>query len=138
MIIRIIKKLVIICCCIMLMAILFVITDNVVFSITLAIIITLNRERISRFWEKRSESRSLYRCEECNKFDAMQKEKSTFIKSEEISIKAETNIRDWRGRIVGTGEQYIPGTRSYYNDLYICKFCGAEKYIRRTYDEKHI
>lgn len=80
----------------------------------------------------------LRRCRSCKKIFAMQKIGKYVIKTETISMLAELKKRDNYGRVYGTDEQYIPGTRTTYETLYRCKYCGHEETVTQYRDEKNI
>lgn len=80
----------------------------------------------------------LRRCRSCKKLFAMQKVGKYVVKKETISMLAELKRRDKDGQVYGTDEQYIPGTRTTYETLYRCKYCGREETLTRYRDEKNI
>lgn len=64
------------------------------------------------------------RCPTCKKLSGLQYIDCKLFKEEKISIKVENAKKNADGHIIGTYEQYIPGTRKIYIETYKCKFCG--------------
>jgi len=75
---------------------------------------------------KKLEQRFNNRCSECKKWGAMRRVDSQLLRTETISVLVETKRRNLDGNVVGSQDQYIPGTRKVYSDTYQCKFCGAQ------------
>ena len=82
--------------------------------------------------------RYLSQCKNCKKLFALKKKNSTFVKEENISIMVELKEKNRDGEVTGTREDYIPGVRKFYDDLYVCKYCGHETIKRITKDIKKI
>ena len=77
-------------------------------------------------------------CPNCKKIFALKKIKSELAKKEDISILVELKDKDEYGKITKTREEYIPGERKFYNDVYICKHCNEKTIKHRTKDIKKI
>jgi len=73
--------------------------------------------------------RKLWFCKQCGKVFVLKKTKTVLIKNKEISKRVILKKWDANGDIVGTEEQYIPGSRLYYRTDYKCKNCGANKEV---------
>ena len=82
--------------------------------------------------------RYLSQCKNCKKIFALKKKSSTFVKEENISIMVELKEKDRNGEVTRTREDYIPGVRKFYDELYVCKYCGHETIKRTTKDIKKI
>ena len=80
----------------------------------------------------------LLQCPNCKKIFALKKIKSELAKKEDISILVELKDKDAYGKITGTREEYIPGERKFYNDIYICKHCNKTITKRRTKEVEKI
>lgn len=80
----------------------------------------------------------LRRCRNCKKLFAMQKAEKYVTKTETISMLVELKKRNNYGQVYGTDEQYIPGTRTTYETVYRCKYCGHEETVTQYKDEKNI
>ena len=80
----------------------------------------------------------LLQCPNCKKIFALKKIKSELAKKEDISILVELKDKDAYGKITGTREEYIPGERKFYNDVYICKHCNKTITKRRTKEVEKI
>ncbi len=80
----------------------------------------------------------LLQCPNCKKIFALKKIKSELAKKEDISILVELKEKDAYGKITGTREEYIPGERKFYNDIYICKHCNEKIIKHRTKDIEKI
>lgn len=72
------------------------------------------------------------RCSSCGKLFAITIIDREIIHSEDISILAKVENKNIHGQVIGTSEQYIPGLRQTYDEIYICKHCGYEKRKRRV------
>lgn len=59
------------------------------------------------------------------------------IKCENIQILAEAKTKNKWGEVIGTQEQYVPGTRKTYHKSYICRKCGAVSYKTYSKDIKN-
>lgn len=66
-------------------------------------------------------------CSACKKWGAMQKVQTKAVKSEAVSVLMTTERRGRDGHVVGTQDQYVPGTKTTYQDTYRCIFCGHEE-----------
>lgn len=78
------------------------------------------------------------RCKGCKKNWVMKLIKTDLISKEDISILAELKKRNSSGEVVGTSEQYIPGTRSKYRSIYECRRCGHQEVRTYKVDKKRI
>ena len=83
-----------------------------------SIILTIILNRVWFYW-----------CKNCKKLFAFQKQPTYIAHSEQISVKMKTKLTNNQGNTYGEGEQYIPGTRNFYETPYKCKYCGTEKYM---------
>lgn len=72
------------------------------------------------------------RCSVCKKWGAMQRIQTKEVKSEAVSVLVTTERRARDGYVVETQDQYIPGTKRTYQDIYRCKFCGHEESCSRV------
>lgn len=63
-------------------------------------------------------------CPECKKLFALKKTKEEIIGQEDVSVLVETKMRNNEQKVVGTGEQYVPGVKTTYREYYTCKHCG--------------
>ena len=54
----------------------------------------------------------------------MKKTKEEIIGQEDVSVLVETKMRNNEQKVVGTGEQYVPGVKTTYREYYTCKHCG--------------
>ena len=78
------------------------------------------------------------RCSTCKKWFALRWDRNELIKSEDISILAELKTKNKMGEVIGTQEQYVPGTRKTYNKIYRCRKCGAVSYKTYSEDTKNV
>lgn len=72
------------------------------------------------------------RCSTCKKMFVLKKQGNYLIKEEDIVMLVENKNRNSHGDVIGTSEQYIPGVRQTYDEVYICKRCGQEQRKRRV------
>jgi hypothetical protein len=70
------------------------------------------------------------RCISCNKLFAIKKVKTNLINVADISIKKELKQRNSNGEVIGTSEQYIPGTKKTYEIIHQCKYCKQRQVSR--------
>lgn len=77
---------------------------------------------------------AMYKCPTCKKRFALKRIGKELASSERISILQEVKTRNRNGNVVGTQEQYIPGTRRIYEIHYVCKNCGEDCY--RQYEKE--
>ena len=75
---------------------------------------------------------TLGRCYSCNKLFAMKKVRTTTLESTSISIKTELKQKNLNGEVVGTIEQFVPGTREVYEITYQCKFCNEKRFEKKS------
>lgn len=68
------------------------------------------------------------KCPACKKLFAMKPARTELLGKENISVKQELNNYDSNHDVIGTHEQYVPGTREYYRKWYVCKYCGNKYY----------
>lgn len=78
------------------------------------------------------------RCDTCKRFGALEFVKTKALREESISILVDMKQKNLKGDIIGTQEQYIPGKRIEYEDMYKCKYCGAIEYYTRSVDKKSV
>ena len=74
-------------------------------------------------------------CPSCRKIFALKKTKEEVIGQEDVSVLVETKMRDNQQKVVGTGEQYVPGVKTTYREYYTCKYCGetfTKDYTKKT------
>ena len=72
-------------------------------------------------------------CDACKKFGTLEYLKTEVESTDQISIRMELEDKNWKGDVIGTHDQYIPGQRTTYIDTYRCKHCGHyESYMRRV------
>lgn len=77
---------------------------------------------------------AMYKCPTCKKRFVLKRIEENLVSSERISILQEVKTRNRNGNVVGTQEQYIPGTRRIYEIHYVCKNCGEDCY--RQYEKE--
>lgn len=77
------------------------------------------------------------KCPDCKKWYALKSNGEELIKCEDIQILTEVKRKDNYGHVVGTQEQYVPGTRRTYQKNYICCKCGAASCRTYSRDEKN-
>lgn len=77
------------------------------------------------------------RCPDCKKWYCLKMDGEKLIKCEDIQILAEVKIKDKWGHVIGTQEQYVPGTRKTYHKNYTCRKCGAVSFRTYLKDEKN-
>jgi hypothetical protein len=77
-----------------------------------------------------------YRCKQCKKNWALKKIEQRLVGKDSISVLRELKNRNRDGEVIGTSEQYVPGTRYIYAYIYKCKFCGSTE--TRTHSEDKI
>ena len=77
---------------------------------------------------------AMYKCPTCKKRFVLKRIEENLVSSERISILQEVKTRNRNGNVVGTQEQYIPGTRRIYAIHYVCKNCGEDCY--RQYEKE--
>lgn len=78
------------------------------------------------------------RCPGCRKWFALKKTGKECVSTEQISVLTEVKNRNNNRDVIGTSEQYIPGTRNHYKIHYVCKNCGCKTYSTCTKDSKNI
>lgn len=71
-------------------------------------------------------------CPNCGKFFSMEKTSREVVNSEQISIKQTLNQKNRNGDVIGTTEQYIPGTRETVKTVKTCKHCGGSLTSHKT------
>lgn len=77
------------------------------------------------------------KCAECKQWFALRVTGDTLMKCEDIQILTEVKRKDNFGHVVGTQEQYVPGTRKIYHKNFICRKCGATSFRTYSKDEKN-
>lgn len=70
----------------------------------------------------------LGRCKSCKKLFALKKIQTNLINVADISIKKELKRRNSNGEVIGTSEQYIPGTKKTYETIHQCKHCKHKQF----------
>ena len=75
-----------------------------------------------------------WKCPHCKKRFAIKKINKERVGREDISILMETKNRNYRGDIIGTSEQYIPGKRIKYRINYVCRKCGKKTHKMKYKD----
>lgn len=70
----------------------------------------------------------LRRCRNCKMLFMLKRTETKQSSSENISVKVEVERRDLDGNVVGTQDQWIPGTRIWYRKKFRCKACGQVHY----------
>lgn len=78
------------------------------------------------------------RCPNCHKCFSLKFQGKQLIDSTQISVKTTVNSFNTSGKLTGTQEQYIPGTRNKYMYIYGCSRCGRQCSITKTEDEANI
>lgn len=76
-------------------------------------------------------------CPLCGKLGTTKTSTQT-MGTQSISIKKELQRKNSRGEVIGTDEQYIPGTRTFYRTWYRCKQCGREFHRDTFSDHAHV
>ncbi|MGI6153783.1 MAG: hypothetical protein ACOYJB_08130 [Christensenellaceae bacterium] len=77
------------------------------------------------------------RCKKCKKWFAIVKSTTNHIGSNDIMVKKQLQTKNIYGDVTGSQEQYIPGTRGYYETIYKCKHCGAKIIEKWSRDVAH-
>ncbi|MCI6547198.1 MAG: hypothetical protein MR415_00935 [Coriobacteriaceae bacterium] len=77
-------------------------------------------------------------CPNCGKFFGLRVTDRKVVDSQAISMKKTLEIKNARGEVIGTNEQYIPGTRETTQTVKTCKYCGAEVENYRTSDHENV
>lgn len=73
-------------------------------------------------------------CPECKKLYAMKKAGQTLVNQQSISMNVRNDVRDRDGKVTGSYDQMIPGTRNVYECKYVCKHCGHIETTKETKD----
>ncbi|WP_296010004.1 hypothetical protein [uncultured Adlercreutzia sp.] len=68
------------------------------------------------------------KCQKCQKWGAVKKSTQEILGTEAIQIKQKMEQKNNRGEVISTYEQYIPGTRTFIRQWYVCKECGTRSY----------
>lgn len=87
----------------------------------LAVLIWINSLALLSFLKKNE-------CPHCKALFTVEKEEVQRLGEESISVLVETKRRNNQGEVIGTQEQYIPGTRVRYKTFYLCEKCGSRQY----------
>lgn len=66
-------------------------------------------------------------CPSCKKINALTKIEEEIISKEDIAILEEIETRDETGKVIRTSQQYVPGVRVTYDEIYECVYCGYTK-----------
>ncbi|MCM1186850.1 MAG: hypothetical protein NC251_01690 [Lachnoclostridium sp.] len=74
------------------------------------------------------------RCPICKRWAAVVWADTEQISETKISVPITTRTRNRDGEVIGTSEQYVPGSRYTYCDTYRCKYCGHEEKYKRQRD----
>lgn len=69
-------------------------------------------------------------CPSCKKWFALKEVGTEIVGKEDIHVKVEGNTYNRNREIIGTQEQYVPGTRKIYHRNYKCTKCGEECYSK--------
>lgn len=77
-------------------------------------------------------------CPSCKKYNALTKIREEIVSKENIAILEEIETRDETGKVIRTSQQYVPGVKVTYDEIYVCMNCGYEKRKRRVKDIKKI
>lgn len=77
-------------------------------------------------------------CDACKMFGALEYLKTEVKSTNQISIRMELEDKNWKGDVIGTHEQYIPGQRTTYIDTYRCKHCGHYESYMRSVDSPNV
>lgn len=80
----------------------------------------------------------LRRCRYCKMYFMLKKTETEEASRDNISVKVNVNRKDTQGNVVGTQEQWIPGTRIWYRKYFICSACGQVHYSVFFKDYKNI
>ena len=78
------------------------------------------------------------KCPHCKKRFGLVKISEEITRTEDISVLTEVKNRNKNGEVIGTTEQYIPGTRTFYRETYKCKGCGEISYGTYSKDRKNL
>lgn len=78
------------------------------------------------------------RCPSCGKLNCLKYVSRTLVKEDNISVLVENSIKDKAGNVIGTTEQYVPGVRKVYKDVFKCSHCEYVAKRTVTRDEKRI
>lgn len=77
----------------------------------------------------------LRRCRNCKMYFMLKKTETKESSRDDISVKVDVASKDREGNVVGTQEQWVPGTRIWYRKYFKCKACGQVHYS--VFSEKH-
>lgn len=77
----------------------------------------------------------LWKCPHCKKKFVFKELYTRRTSQKPISIKVINDDKNSVGKVVRTSEQYVPGTRSYYETIHKCKKCEYEKHSHYSRDE---
>lgn len=77
-------------------------------------------------------------CGQCNKHRAVKLINTCVISKEDISILVELETKNMQSEVISTTEQYIPGTRTEYEDIYKCKYWVYIQKETRTVERKKV
>lgn len=76
----------------------------------------------------------LHRCRNCKMLFMLKKTETNESSRDDISVKVKVDRKDLQGNVVGTQDQWIPGTRIWYRKYYRCKACGQIHYSTYSKD----
>lgn len=93
---------------------------------------------IARSIYRKIAKRFLMQCPNCKKLFALKKIDTKLVKKEDISILVELKDKNAYGETTGTREDYIPGERKFYNEVYLCKHCNNKTVKHITKDVKKL
>ena len=68
------------------------------------------------------------KCPKCKKWFSLEDMGTELVGKKDINVKVEGNTYNRNGEVIGTQEQYVPGTRKIYHQNFKCKKCGNRCY----------
>lgn len=78
------------------------------------------------------------KCHSCNRWGALKKVQTDLLKTEDISVLMELEDRNSNRQVIGTHDQYVPGKRNTYRNIYKCQYCGNLEAYKYTVDKADI
>lgn len=78
------------------------------------------------------------RCHACKHWGALKKVQTDLLKTEDISVLMELEDRNSNRQVIGTHDQYVPGKRNTYRNIYKCQYCGNLEAYKYTVDKADI
>lgn len=77
------------------------------------------------------------KCPKCKKMLAGKHQENRTTNETDISVPVEIQNKDSKGNVIGTSEQFVPGKRIAYEEVYKCKHCGEVFSFSKSKDVSH-